>query len=399
MAVAKEDKAFAARLSKQFGVEVDTRDQHEVIADLRKQGVDAVPQVILPLLERQKDNSITPAVVIDGVELMPLGGIANKVTVVCNQNGEYLTYKSDEHGFHNPGGIWQSGPVDVAAVGNSLTLGYCVPSDKNFVALIRERYPATLNLGMSGEGPLHILGILKEYASRLKPKLVLWFYPEGNSFSELRAEKQSRILVRYLEDDFGQGLPARQRDIDRALIDHVAQRGATSAAQPPRPASRASGLRQCIRLSALRQKLGVVYGTSGGRSEHLSALELSELKEELDLFRDIVSEAKARVAAWGGELYFVYLPSWGRLTNNLGIGDRARTQVLTLVDNLDIPLIDVSPAFQAHRDPLSLFPFRGPGHYNEEGHRVVAEVVLNVLTRRHPNDSGGRTSSGLMPEA
>ena len=28
---------------------------------------------------------------------------------------------------------------------------------------------------------------------------------------------------------------------------------------------------------------------------------------------------------------------------------------------------------------MSLFPFHAPGHYNEEGHRLVAEEMLNAL--------------------
>jgi hypothetical protein len=150
------------KLTKRFGVGIDIRDQHEVIADLQNQSIEAVPQVSLHLLkEESRGNS---AISIQGVEVAPLGGIANRLTVVCNQNGKPLMYESDEHGFHNPKGLWRSGHIDIAAVGNSLTLGYCVPSDKNFVALIRGHYPATLNLGMPGEGPLRILATLKEYA-------------------------------------------------------------------------------------------------------------------------------------------------------------------------------------------------------------------------------------------
>ena len=45
-----------------------------------------------------------------------------------------------------------------------------------------------------------------------------------------------------------------------------------------------------------------------------------------------------------------------------------------------IPIIDAYAAFQAHRDPLSLFPFRGPGHYNEAGHRVVRQKQSSTLS-------------------
>jgi hypothetical protein len=57
------------------------------------------------------------------------------------------------------------------------------------------------------------------------------------------------------------------------------------------------------------------------------------------------------------------------------------------VNGLDIPTIDVVPAFQAHKDPLSLFTLRVFGHYNELGNQIVSETVLKFLTAREQNAS------------
>ena len=62
---------------------------------------------------------------------------------------------------------------DIASVGDSWVNGFCVPSDKNFVALIRKYYPATLSLGENGNGPLAELATLEEYLPSLKPKVML----------------------------------------------------------------------------------------------------------------------------------------------------------------------------------------------------------------------------------
>jgi hypothetical protein len=285
--------------------------------------------------------------------------------------------------------MWQSGHIDIAAVGNSLTLGYCVPSDKNFVGLIRARYSATLNLGMTGEGPLHILAILKEYARLLKPKLVLWFYSEGSTFSELENEKQNPTLLRYLTDEFTQHLIARQSDIDQALTGDIDRQ--TALERSRLAASRAKSLENSgkvvdelpgfIRLAALRQKLGLVYGTRTPEWE-----DLFEWEGDINLFRDILSAAKARVSAWGGKLQFVYLPTWERFAKDspVDVGVKSRMRILTILSTLGIPLIDVYPAFSVHDDPLSLFPFRGRAHYNEQGHRLVAETVLNDISHHRP---------------
>jgi hypothetical protein len=377
---ANEKTKMVDKLAKQFGVDIDIRDQHEVIAALQNQSIEAVPQVSLHLLK--EESSGHSAISIQGVEVAPLGGIANRLTVVCNQNGKPLMYESDERGFHNPKGLWRSEHMDIAAVGNSLTLGYCVPSDENFVALIRRRYPATLNLGMPGEGPLRILATLKEYARPFKPKLVLWFYSEANSLPELQEEEQSRILMRYLEDDFKQALLANQSAIDQALTADIPRRTAveTSRRQSKKEsnAGAVADSLPLLKLSRLRAHLGLVYGKDEREAEVEGAT--------MNLLQKTLSQANNRVSAWGGKLYFIYLPSWDRYAgNNPESADRQRAQVLTYVDSLGISVIDLHPAFEALSDPLSLFPFRGPGHYNQEGHGLVAEEVLKVISSSKPD--------------
>jgi hypothetical protein len=369
-------KVEAIRLAKEHGIEFDTRNSFEVIADLRQRGVEAVPPISPRYLVRDQK-----AISIAGSEIVPLGGIAHKATVLCNQSGDYVIYESDQHGFHNPAGVWQSGGLDIAALGKSFTQGYCVPSDKNFVALIRDRYPATLNMGIATHGPLLMLAALKEYLPSFEPKVVLWFYVEGNHVLYLEDERKSPLLLRYLEDDFTQNLISRQSGIDGALMDYVDARLNRASRLAPEiskeSGTSSEGLLRIVKLSALRQKLGLVYGTNTQQSADFDA--------HMNLFRDILSQAKNRVNGWAGTLYFVYLPSLDRYLGNDREGaDRERTRVLAVADGLGISIIDLHPAFQAGGDPLSLFPFGRFLHYNERGHRIVAEEVLKSIAGK-PN--------------
>ncbi|MGE5302747.1 MAG: PAS domain S-box protein [Alphaproteobacteria bacterium] len=378
----KEQRQKAAKLAKQFGVNADTRDRVEVITDLRNRGIDAVTHpLILELIKgREENDSGVSALDVHGREVIPLSGIANKVTVLCNESGEWVTYHSDEHGFHNPKGIWQSGPIDIATIGDSFTEGYCVPSNENFVALVRNRHPATLNLGIADEGPLAELATLKEYLPLLAPKIVLWFYYEGNDLTDLERERHFPLLMRYLQGDFKQGLLERQSDNDRVLTEYLDKQMALIIGKR----ARQNGLRHygdqlldIIKLSALRQRLGLVYG------KDVEEVEMSvDLRSgrTMNLFRKILSQAKSRVSAWGGTLYFVYLPAWSRYADVPERGVEQRQRVLVLVKTLGIPTIDIHPAFQAQGDPLSLFPFRKNGHYNEKGHRIVAEEVIKSIS-------------------
>ncbi len=396
----QEKKQRTREFARQYGVNFDTRDRIEILGELRKGGVDAVP-IVSKWLDRrnalwnwQPDGSIRSAVNIAGEEAIPLGAVANRLTVLCNESGQWITYLSDEHGFSNPKGIWQSNTLDIAAVGDSFAQGYCVPPDKSFVALIRQRFAATLNLGIAGNGPLLALAALKEYLPSFKPRHVLWFYSEGNDLDGLQTEKKISLLMRYLKGDFNQGLVGRQRDIDQALIGFIDRQTARQLNQPPQPppqrrnwiSKRVSDLVGIIKLRSLRQRLELLQGRSLQEAEELSDFD----GPNMDLFGQILVEAKSRVNAWGGTLHFVYLPSSTRYFGSAEVPVRMRARVLSAVSALGIPVIDIHPVFQAHADVRSLFPWGGYGHYNERGHRVVAEEVLKAI------DASGRSVPGAL---
>src|SRR5262249_23245494 len=159
----------------------------QVMRDLEKQGIRSYPSIIPSILLTGDRNGpfLTPRLTIDGVPLLPLGGVSNVTTILCNENGQYTIYEADEHGFNNPRGLWSRGGIDVAALGDSFTIGGCVPHDKGFVDLIRHEHPLTINLGMDNNGPLLEFAGLREYLPSLKPKVILWFYYEGNDLQDL----------------------------------------------------------------------------------------------------------------------------------------------------------------------------------------------------------------------
>ncbi|MDH4088576.1 MAG: SGNH/GDSL hydrolase family protein [Nitrospira sp.] len=370
-------------------ISFDRRSRVEVLSDLRTKGIDAWPAIPPQVLfGRQEASYQDPLIQIDGVQLLPLGGISSSTTVYCNENGYYVIYESDEHGFHNPKGLWSITPLDIAVIGDSYAHGACVKTDANFVSVIRQRYPATLNLGSDGNGPLLELATLKEYVPSLRPRVVLWCYFEMNDMGELFAEKRT-FLTKYLTPGYMQGLVAKQTEIDRALKIHVER---VMADLTPRtnmimflehifaPLSSLDAFEEAITLCHIRSRLATFQKPEGQRQTRRPMP--ARTHEELDLFAKALSEAKTTVAGWGGTLIFVYLPQYERY-NNLKFVNKDRDQVLRIVRDLGLPLIDLHPTFEAQADPLKLFPFRRAGHYNETGHRVVAEEMLKFLGDMH----------------
>ena len=79
-------------------------------------------------------------------------------------------------------------------------------------------------------------------------------------------------------------------------------------------------------------------------------------------------------------LFFIYLPEYERYTDNYKGGDIMRNKVLSIVNDLNIPIIDIhEDLFKNEKDKLKFFPLRQNGHYNELGYKRVARIVYNKI--------------------
>ena len=389
----RETTAASVKAATAQGISFDPRSKSEVIADLRARGLEAVPSMFpAGLLKKQGDGTLTSSISYGGVELLPFGSVSHRPTVVCNENGQYLVYTADEHGFNNPDFLWKAQKSDVVALGDSFTQGWCVGPENNFIDQVRKKHPAILNLGIEGNGPLMELATLREYGRLFKPKVVLWFFYEGNDLADLDNERRSPLLSRYVKTGFSQGLMSRQAEIDSVLTEYierfkgrnpllVALEEAWELATHPRRLPK--GISGIIKLSELRGRLGLVQGQLAAvpsESRIATDAQTPSIEPLMDLFFAILSNARASVNEWGGELFFVYLPERERYIT-AGIPNPHRARVLNVVALTGLRLIDMHEVFKAQPDPLDLFPFRIGGHYNDLGHSLVAEKVHRLILR------------------
>jgi hypothetical protein len=132
-----------------------------------------------------------------------------------------------------------------------------------------------------------MLATLKEYVPRFKPKVVLWFYFEGNDLTDLQTERRSALLRSYLTDGFTQqGAFARQSDIDRAMMHEIPRlENLEEDRRLKRQENMMMGrLVDFTRLVALRQALGLVGGMDADSGEILADLD----GPNMDAFRDVL---------------------------------------------------------------------------------------------------------------
>ena len=357
------------------GITVDMRTPLNVIFDLRRAGVQAVP-------------TFSPSVqTVPSGPLFPLSAISRKLTVLCNHSGSYATYISDEHGFNNPTGLWRHRlPFDIAIFGDSFAQGFCVDQDKDFSSYVRHKFPATANLGMSGTGPLAQLATMREYLPFLKPRLVLWLYYEGNDLDDLDRELRDPMLQNYLMPGFTQGLIRRQGEIDLVYLEQIERKLKDfRSTPPPTPPQTDSEITKTMRLFRTR---GLIF--SALRARVFSRDPVHD-KSLLDSYGQVVLAADRQVDALGGKLVLVYLPDWVRIKGRLAdLGYQQKEDVLAIAKRAGIPVVDIGEIFRTHPDAAHGFLVYAGSHYSEEGYRLAADYVLSRLPEF--TQSGSRLS-------
>ena len=353
-------KSKLVKEAHKMGIAFDTRTGEQVIKELRNTGINAIP---IPL-----DNLFHPHGLENGGKMIyPLGGISNATTVHCNGMGKWIIYHSDEHGFNNSKGVFDNEKIDILLVGDSFTHSACVSREENIAGQLQALSKMSIiNLGIGKRGPLKELATLKEYGEPLQPKYTFLLYYEGNDLGDLGSEKRSPILLKYLIDDqFSQLLVNKQSEIDDLLIKEFQKE-----LQKNKFLKKIlNNLKSIFRLTQLRHRIN-----------------LFPRPYELLLFKKVLKKARDLTTSWNGKLYFVYLPSWERYTTQVDHHTfYYRDEVLSIVKNLNIPIIDIhEEVFVKHPDPLSLFPFRLHGHYTPEGYHLVSQAIYQYLPKKMP---------------
>ena len=60
------------------------------------------------------------------------------------------------------------------------------------------------------------------------------------------------------------------------------------------------------------------------------------------------------------------------------MNDQYYSDILSVINELEIPLIDLkAELFKEDSDPLSILPFRTHGHFNENGNRLISDIIIS----------------------
>lgn len=343
---------------KKTNVKFDMRTQYVAFKYVKKTNKDlSIP--IVPIQFIQEVNQ----------QLFSFSGISNSETLMCNENGYFASYDSDEKGFRNPKDIWQLNEFEILMVGSSFAHGACVNEEDTIAGHLRKKYgnKKVINISYGGNGPLIEYAALREYLPYLSPKKILWFYSEREDLDKFSKELNNKILNKYLDDNqFKQKLYSKQKLIDKKLITKQENLFLNK-----------TSIGTIVKLYNIRRLTINRFNINKENNETIESKKELLMKLE-QIFKLIKKDLRYKDI----EIYFIYLPAYERISNNLqkDLNYKEYNSVKNIIKKLEIPIIDINrDLFTDHLDPLSLFPFRSDGHFNEIGYKLISEIILRKI--------------------
>ena len=337
------------------------KTKYEIIEELKlTSSINVVPSIFPKIfLENKFKNEL---------KIFPLGGVSNATTVFCREGKDFSIYKSDRFGFNNADNLWDKKKINWFLVGDSFTQGSCVKQEENFSSQIgyitKEN---SISVGMSGNGPLTELASLKEYALFKKPKNILWLYFERNDLNDLKKEKFNKILIKYLENNFSQNLILKQNQVDKILFNQIKSAEENLKNNKINNNNNILNFNKIIRLKIVRDKMALDRG----------------LIFDIDpLFEKIIINAQNLIKKWDGKLYFIYLPDKERYSSKNTKDETylKKNHVIEIIENLNIPIIDIHDDFLAKaNDPLGFYADRIYGHFSPDGYKKISQFIVSKI--------------------
>ena len=347
----------AEMYKKKTGKSYDLRSKFEVYNDLKNDKED----VTLSMTAWSK-------IFLDKNDLLPLSGLSNIKSILCNENGYYSSYLSDRYGFNNPDKEWDKKSIDYLVLGDSFAHGACVNRPNDISSVLRSLSKKNvLNLGISGNGPLTEYATLREY-KHTNVKNIIWIYFEGYDLADLINEKKNFILMNYIKDEnFSQNLRNRN-DIKDQIVEKITKKEYNRIVEKYNDDNKLKyKILKFIRLDKTKKVIFVNQIVS------------EEINEKVFKdFKDIMALTKIEADKMKSKLYFVYLPEFLRLSENYS--NKNYYKVLKIVNDLGIPVIDLKKSLlDKEKNPFDLYPFGMNAHFNVKGYRKSSQIILENI--------------------
>ena len=283
----------------------------------------------------------------------------------------------DSRGFRNNHEIQQA---PLVVIGDSMVEWGFVPQEALTSTRLSQRLQVEVaNLGQPAYGPQQELVVLRRYGLIFRPKIVLWFFFEGNDLLDVqRYETFTRDWEATVDDMHS----FKQRSFVKNALAGFAGFIATKHNGDGEEARR----RSCVFLRGQTEDERTIYFAYAG--EPLSA----ENQASLETAQKVFLQAHKLSTNAGAKFLFVYIPTKFRVYHDFckytedGYGKT--WQPNDLPSRLEswhktqgISYLDLTGALRTAAADGELVYFSDDGHLNSKGHEVAAQSIYNFLKK------------------
>ncbi|MBZ5645610.1 MAG: hypothetical protein LAN37_00130 [Acidobacteriia bacterium] len=280
----------------------------------------------------------------------------------------------DHNGFRNDTDLKSA---DIVAIGDSIVEGMTVPHSQMLTTRLASlEGKVVANLGQYGYGPQQELVVLKRYGLRLRPRIVIWMFFEGNDLADNIGYRKLMLHPPNFWNFF------MQRSFTR-----FAYRTLTRLVSGPKP----PGIRRSGVIRTPDGKNLRVYFTSA--VEPLTPEELGAIDDTAR----IAASAATLSAAQGARFLFVFIPDKFRVFHDLcefppesecrqwagnDLPERMRKAVTAV--SPEIGYLDLTPSLVniAKKGVLPYYP--DDLHWTPDGHQAAAQAISDYVRSNIP---------------
>ena len=313
-------------------------------------------------------------------EIIPFKGPINKKTLGSGEEGVREIIINDKFGYKNSNEVYEK-KIDIMILGDSFAEGVPFGNENDITGILRKSSSYnSINYGISGTGPLISLAIIKEYGKKFVPKNVFYLFYEGNDLKDMMDEKDT-FLINYLDKNFTQNLINSQKDVENFLNEYeeifnsilpnkIKEEKLKNNVQLNQKNTFKEKIKDFLELRSVKDIIFIssVFNTSK--------------KVNYDLFERILKTMNLEINEWGGNFYFVYLPSWTRYNNQYSLANIIlKNKIKKIVVKNNIQFVDIDSVFEDFKvNNVNIYNLGIYNHYTQYGYNLIADKLIKTLS-------------------
>ena len=351
-------------------------------------------------IERRSGNDTFPVVkaatwlyefklpTLNNKEIFPLSNPSYSNITLCRENNGWQNYQTDRFGFRNNDLVWNESIIENLFIGDSFTVGYCVPEEDHFIRVFEEN-SKTLRLG-NQTGPLTQLGVFLEYivASDIYVERIFWVFTENDIYNtindraaDIDVELESKFLVGYLNGDI-QNLAIDKDKISSKLKQTIIENISSVdwSVRSPKEYSMAKRFTGMYLILKIEEFISYRFLNKESSSYNYPKPnnDISDTYR-LELFNETLGKVKEYSVENNSELYILFLPSKSQLEQDFP--HPLKKNVIQISKDNNFKIIDFEPIFRASNEELDeLF---GTGHYSILGYSLITDELNRIFNLRN----------------